>query len=83
MDKLIAITILLLITFSCKKETKQPQQVQPSTSKVWCFYQTNFGNKAFLYCAKSELEMQQKQQEYINAQLQIAIEEKTNCNLCQ
>ena len=74
---IIILNSLLLFIVSCKKkETTQPSSQNQTTSKVWCFYQTNFGNKAFYYCAKSESEMQAKQQECINNQLQIVIEIK-------
>jgi len=80
---IIILNSSMLFLFGCKKESKQPQAADPIQDKVWCFYQTNFGNKAFLYCAKSEAEMQSKQQECINNQLQISIEVKSNCNECQ
>jgi hypothetical protein len=75
--------ILLILFVGCQKqETKPTTTTQPvSTSKVWCFYQTNFGGHAFLYCAKTESEYHDKQMQYNG--LQIIVEIKNDCNDCQ
>jgi hypothetical protein len=75
--------ILLIFLVGCKKkETKPTTTTQPvATTKVWCFYQTNFGGHAFLDCAKTETEYQTKVNQYNG--LQFVVEVKNNCNDCQ
>lgn len=74
--------IILIALVGCQKKTTKPTQTtQTQTSKVWCIYQTNFGNKAFLYCAKSEDEYNSKMNQYQGMQLSTEI--KTDCNECQ
>ena len=73
--------ILLLLLVGCKKQQTKPNTQQPAQTNVWCFYQTNFGNKAFLDCAKSESEYNTKVGQYNG--LHYIVEVKSNCNDCQ
>lgn len=77
-------TLLIFVFVGCQKKTTEPtkeEQPQQATSKVWCFYQTNFGGHAFLYCAKTEQDYKDKQAQYSG--LQIVVEIKNDCNECQ
>lgn len=83
MKKIILFSLILI---GCDKKTTAPSstvqtQTTQTVTKVWCFYQTNFGGHAFLYCAKTEQEYQTKVNQYNG--LQFVVETKTNCNDCQ
>lgn len=82
--KTLSLTLAALILFSCKKkETAPTTTTQPTNTTVYCFMQTNFGSKVFLYCAKSEAEKQQKIQQYQGTSIQFVIETKSNCSECK
>ena len=84
--KTITILALALILTNCdkKKKTIQPTVQQP-TSKVWCIYSNFNGNKAYLYCAKTEQERNDKMTQYSQPGLTIypSTEEKNSCAECQ
>ena len=82
MKKLLIILPALLLGCS-KSNNVAPTPTTPPNTKVWCFYQTNYGNKAFYYCAKSEQEYNAKYNECITNGLSIAIEIKSQCSQCQ
>lgn len=82
MNKILLI-ISTIILFSCKKKETAPKTTQTTQTTVYCFMQTNFGSKVFLYCAKSEAEKQQKIQQYQGTSIQFVIENKSNCNECK
>lgn len=78
---IISISLILL---GCSKSNNiTPTNTTVSNNKVWCFYQMNYGNKMFYYCAKSEQEYNSKYLECINNNLDISIDIKTDCNQCQ
>jgi hypothetical protein len=82
--KTLLLFCIILIGCAKKKQVAPTQSTSSTTNqKVWCFYQMDFGNKAFYYCAKTEAEKITKQQECIDNNLNISIEQKTNCNDCQ
>jgi hypothetical protein len=74
--------ILALLFTACQKKTTTPAKVA-TTDKVWCFYQMNFGNKAFFKCCSTEQEYNDTYQQGINNGLNLSVEVKTNCNECQ
>jgi hypothetical protein len=84
--KTITILALALILTNCdkKKTTKQPTKQQP-TSKVWCIYSNFNGNKAYLYCAATEQERNDKMAQYSQQGLTLypTTEQKNNCSECQ
>jgi hypothetical protein len=73
--------ILLILFVGCQKKTTTPAKV--ATTKVWCFYQMNFGNKAFFKCCKTEQEYHDTYQQGINNGLNLSVEVKNDCNECQ
>lgn len=86
MNKLLLI-LSVLILFSCKKKetkpTTQTQTTNTSNSTVWCFYQTNYGNKVFLNCCSTVQEYQLYSDYCINNNLQVTVERKSKCNQCK
>lgn len=79
MKKLILISLVLL---GCQKKPTA-QSSEPTIAKVWCFYQMNFGNKAFFKCCKTEQEYQETYNQGIANGLNLSVEIKNNCNECQ
>lgn len=76
--------LLILILFvGCQKKTTDPSSKPQATTKVWCFYQMNFGNKAFFKCCSTEQEYQDTYNQGINNGLNLSYEVKTNCSECQ
>lgn len=78
--------LLILILFvGCQKKTTTPDNVAQTqaNTKVWCFYQMNYGNKAFFKCCKTEQEYHDTYQQGITNNLNLSVEIKNNCNECQ
>lgn len=78
--------LLILILFvGCNKKTTAPSSTAqtPPTTQVWCFYQMNFGNKAFFKCCKTQQEYNDTYQQGINNGLNLSVEVKNDCNECQ
>jgi len=78
MKKLILISLVLL---GCQKKPTA-QSSEPAPTKVWCFYQMNYG-KAFFKCCKTEKEYQETYDQGITNGLNLSVEIKNNCNECQ
>jgi hypothetical protein len=81
--QLIKLLLATLILLSCNKKETKPATTTTTSGTVYCFYQTNFGTHAFLYCAKDDAEKQQKINQYQGTSIQFVIEKKLNCNECQ
>jgi hypothetical protein len=77
----ITCLFFIILLSRCQKKSTAPSSTAQTNTKVWCFYQTNYGGHAFLDCAKSEQEYQQKLNMYNG--LQFVVEVKSNCNDCQ
>ena len=87
MKTTITIAVAALLLGSCKKkESSKPASTQPvSTTKVWCIY-SNFANiKAYLYCASTQDEFNQKMQQYTQPGLTLypSFDIKSTCAECQ
>lgn len=76
--------LLLLILFvGCQKKSTAPSSTATTQpTKVWCFYQMNYG-KAFFKCCKTEKEYQDTYNQGITNGLNLSVEIKNNCNECQ
>ena len=81
--KNLILIIFALTIFSCEKKKQLKPSTTTPTGSVWCFYQTNYGGKAFLFCASTQDEYQQKQKQCIDNNLQVIVETKVNCQSCQ
>ena len=83
---ILTIAVAALISSCKKKESSKPATTQPvSTTKVWCIY-SNFANiKAYLYCASSQDEFNQKMQQYTQPGLTLypSFDIKSTCAECQ
>jgi len=84
--KSITILAIALLLTNCdkKKTTVQPTVQQPAT-KVWCIYSNFNGNKAYLYCAATEQERNDKMAQYSQPGLTLypTTEQKNSCAECQ
>ena len=84
--KSITILAIALLLTNCdkKKKTVQPTVQQPAT-KVWCIYSNFNGNKAYLDCAATEQERNEKMAQYSQQGLTLypTTEQKNNCEECQ
>jgi hypothetical protein len=88
--KSITILVIALLLTNCdkKKKTVQPTvqpTVQQPTTKVWCIYSNFNGNKAYLYCAATEQERNDKMAQYSQPGLTLypTTEQKNSCAECQ
>lgn len=78
--------LILALLVGCQKKTTTPSgqtQNTQTVTKVWCFYQMNFGYKAFFKCCKTQQEYNDTYQQGINNGLNLSYEIKNDCNECQ
>jgi hypothetical protein len=86
MKNVITIAILALLSSCEKKEKTSPTPTPPAaTSKIWCIYSNFAGNKAYLYCASTQEELNQKMTQYSQQGLTLypTYEIKNTCAECQ
>ncbi len=77
----VALGLFLASLVGCQKKPTA-QSSEPAPTKVWCFYQMNYG-KAFFKCCKTEKEYQETYDQGIANGLNLSVEIKNNCNECQ
>lgn len=85
MKNVITIAILALLSSCEKKEKTSPTPTPTSTSKIWCIYSNFAGNKAYLWCASTQDEFNQKMTQYSQQGLTLypTYEIKNTCAECQ
>lgn len=86
MKKIILILIVSLAILGCQKNSPAPASStsnSTATTMVWCIYKAEAPNAGvLLHCAKTKQEMQEKAQQYRDADIFVNVVGKTACSDC-